>query len=159
MVGPVPVSVTAGVRGTVSLLAELGVGPGPNLFASVGPQAVLSGYLEAGIDAVVFAVGVGGELEVLELNVALRGDLVLPCPADGAPNWQISVPWTIRTLDGRLYVWVKYPSPTWSNPLRRRKKEWDLVEWSGIQLTGGVLWSFRREFPLPPPGIPLHGGG
>ena len=159
MIGPVPVSVTAGVRGTVKLLSELGVGPGPNLYATVGPQAILSGYLEAGLDAVIFAVGVGGELEVLELTVELRGDLVLPCPSDGAPYWEISVPWRIRTLDGRLYVWVKYPSPTWSNPLRRRKKEWDLVEWSGIDLTGGVLWDFRRDFPVPPPGIPLYGGG
>lgn len=146
LVGPVPVKFEVGAEGTIGVKATLSVAAGPIITAKVGPYAGLTGFASASIELVVASGGVTAEIDVLTVDVAIVATLTVPCPTSGGPSLQINTPWSIRTLDGKIYLWVKYPSPTWSNPGRKKTKTFTIVEWKGLQIASGNLWTYGRSW-------------
>lgn len=146
LVGPVPVTLEAGLEGTLGFRATLSAAPGAVLSASAGPRATLTGFARASINLVVASGGVTAEVEFIELTVTAHATLTVPCPDQGGPQLTFSVPWSLRTLDGRIYLWVKYPAPTWKNPGKKKTKTWTLVDWKGFELASGSLWNFTRTW-------------
>ena len=141
-----PVHVRVGAEGSVGIGATFGALASSHLSASVGPEASLSAFAEAGLDVVVASAGVGVNLTVLNINLALKGDLTVPCPDDGPVTLSLSAPWTVRTLDGHLYVWVKYPNPKPLDLLHQSTSTHTILDWRGIQIAGGVLWTYEHDW-------------
>jgi hypothetical protein len=146
LVGPVPVKVEVGAEGTLGVTASLSLAAGPVITAKVQPFADLIGFAQVSIELIAASGGVTAELRVVRADVAVQATLTLPCPDAGGPRLELTVPWSLRTLDGEIYIWVKYPSPTWSNPGRKKTKTWTLLEWTGFEIASGVLWSYVKTW-------------
>ena len=152
--GPIPISVAAGISGTVGLTAALesridrdctygylDVG----VQGRVEPFARLRAYAEAAVDIFIAAVGIRGELTLLEAGLPLTASLSLHLddPDFRRASLRVSTGLSARlsTLSGALMVFGRlgFCPLCWTG-------EGQIASWPGLRWSVNVL---RHEFEMP----------
>lgn len=167
-VGPVPVSVAVGARGSIGLryhasalvtqgrshrpvgrraATDNGRGPlvpGLLVAGEITPFANIKVYAEAAVDLWVVSAGVGCELTLLEEQVPLyvQAQLVSDDPGRD-PYFRLAVGGRNRmtALDGRMYVFVKVWYFFGSKTWRA-----NIFDWDGVR-DNRVIFEFDEVFP------------
>ncbi len=117
-VGPVPVSVSGGVAGSIGYRLTASLEPA-SLASSVRPFAGLEATLEAGVGIVGFRAGAGGTLTLIteEFAAGVQTGLVVasagPSPAVFQGSATMRVVNTLTGPNGRLFLFVEYPGVKW----------------------------------------------
>lgn len=117
-VGPVPVSVSGGVAGTIGYRLTAAIEP-TSLASSVRPFASLEATLEAGVGIVGLRAGAGGTLTLIseEFAAGVQTGLVVasvgPNPAVFQGTATMRVVNTLTGPTGRLFLFVEYPGVKW----------------------------------------------
>jgi len=141
-VGPVPVTLRAGVRGEVGVSTQLTLYSGspqtwtdwPKMSASVSPFLDTWVWAEAGVGGYHVAdAGVGGTLRMINDTVDLGAGLfakTFPETPQGETFFQADLYGTndLRMLDGSLYVYVNIDAG-----LDLGEYRYDLFDWKGLQ--------------------------
>ncbi len=137
----IPVKISAGIAGEVGLNLGLDVYargfdneqcPKATIGGLVEPFAQVDGFLEAGIDVVIAAIGIRGELNIITVSVPFRSGLgvevlsATPEPSSFQLTVDTSLALRLSTLNGSLSV---YGRLGWCPFCVSGSKE--LVGWSG----------------------------
>jgi len=137
----IPVKISAGIAGEVGLNLGLDVFargfdneqcPRASIGGLVEPFAQVDGFLEAGIDVVIAAIGIRGELNIITVSVPFRAGLgvevlsATPEPSSFQLTVDTSLALRLSTLNGALSV---YGRLGWCPFCVSGSKE--LVSWSG----------------------------
>ena len=147
-VGPIPMSAELGMTG------EVGYRWGFELYALqigawTGPWASLDAWAQVGVDIWIGGAGVGGQLNIAHYSLTLQGSGQFEWEEDPQIRFNIAALSDLDLLSGNLYAfaWVKYPSPTWKNPFRMKKKEWrhTFFNWSGY-INKGTLFDYSATY-------------
>jgi hypothetical protein len=124
MVGPVPVTVTAALKGGVRL----------SLSGSISPtlaklNATPGGYVNvtasAAVNVIIVSFGVSGSLSLINVNIPATAELNWPICS--ALTWKLGASLSLNTLSGTLKLFVKVK-------ILFVKKTWyvTIAKWSGI---------------------------
>ncbi|MEO0813705.1 MAG: hypothetical protein AAFY60_12635, partial [Myxococcota bacterium] len=157
-VGPIPVRIRAGVSGGGGVniafdaiadgFGESGIGPegcpAGRIDAGVEPFMQVSGFVEAGLDVVVAAVGVRGVLTLIRAQVPFDASLLVAVDSDNPfdlsfpQNLNLSVATSlgvdINTLSGAFQVFGSIgPCPF----CKRASKT--LLRWDGLTFERGIF--------------------
>ncbi|AJQ97952.1 hypothetical protein [Gynuella sunshinyii] len=147
-VGPIPMSAELGMSGEVGYrwgfeLYALQVG------AWTGPWAALDAWAQVGVDVWIGGAGVGGQLTIAHYSLTLQGSGQFEWVEEPQIRFQIAALSDLNLLSGDIYAfaWIKYPSPTWKNPFRLKKKEWrhSFFSWTGYH-NQGTLFDYSAVY-------------
>ncbi|NUM34459.1 MAG: hypothetical protein HUU50_07935 [Candidatus Brocadiae bacterium] len=134
MVGPIPVNVTAILKGQYGFkfTAMAAVG---GIVASAKPFGGIDFAFEAaaGISGVL-SVGVGGELRLIYLEIRAAASITLSSLSSFLVRGRISA--DLKSLSGKVYVYVE---------LLFKKWKLTIAEWKGIEKSW-TLWDYNRTF-------------
>ncbi len=134
MVGPVPVNVTAILKGMYGFkfTAMAAVG---GIVASAKPYGGIDFAFEAaaGISGVL-SVGVGGELRLIYLEIRAAASVTLSSLSSFLIRGRISA--DLQSLSGKVYVYVE---------LLFKKWKLTIAEWKGIEKSWN-LWTYDKTF-------------
>jgi len=134
MVGPIPITVTAGARAGVYLGYEVGLGA-TLLRASVVPGARADAYARGGVNLFIVSAGVGCELLLLNVSPSLGGDAGVNFDAEGLPFLHLGLNSDLNysALDGRFYAYAEYPVPRFGlPPWKMTRSDLDIFSWRGF---------------------------
>ncbi|MFT4929547.1 MAG: hypothetical protein ACI8WB_005681 [Phenylobacterium sp.] len=104
-IGPVPVNVNAGAKGTVGLGGRLLLKPQNNVVLTANVNGSLNGFAEAGVDALVFRAGAGANLNVIDVKQELVPSFQVT-PSQGTAKFAMNAPLSLDTLDGKVYIYA-----------------------------------------------------
>jgi hypothetical protein len=144
--GPIPLSVKAGIRGSSGMDYTVGFQP-VRAYVSVGPNLNVEGYAQA---------AVGGDLILVEAYAGARGVLTLVkerfvAQADAGLKQNIYGTWIfevvfavyndIRMLDGRMELFASIRRPCIPDVWNECEDEWTdpIFEWGGIHAIGYLV--------------------
>ena len=150
--GPVPLAIMVGGRLDLSAKLKLLLPNVAQIEATLDPRFKIGVWVEAGIGAAgIASVGVGGQLNFLDLQAPLAGSVALVpgTPANGGNNANdlglyVDLNWTLKydVLDGNLYLFAKF------GPFEAKYKFFD---WNGIQLADATLFNVSDWFDIGAP--------
>lgn len=128
-IGPVTITVTAGVQGEIGLHGKVGPAvevAGTGLKVEGEPYARLSAYGEVGAYLVPGLVGAGveGELTLVRAEVPTTGKLLFDNTTADV-RWSLDSDLELGSIDGSLNVWAKFLA----------RFEVELAKWEGVQTT------------------------
>jgi hypothetical protein len=137
-VGPISVTVSAGVSGALGLDVRLGVGISEGcdidyamrLYANATPTAKITGEASAGVGVPGFSIGIYGKLTLIEAGLPFENWIALGADEkDGATslllNLHSKLSFSIKALDGELGIYVQFIKK-W----KRAIVDWDGLKWS-----------------------------
>lgn len=133
--GPIPLSVKLGARGTAGIRYFVGVRP-LAAEAQFVPFVRGEAYAQCGIDIVVAAAGVGGKLRLVDFELRIGGKLAVKFDASSRPTLSehAYVQSNISMLKGSLYVYAKVNVLFW-----KKRYEWDIWDWKGFSKSGYLV--------------------
>lgn len=139
--GPIPIGVTLGARGTVGLNYWIGLRPAA-VNCGLWPYVRADAYGQAGVDIGVASAGVGGSFTLLNDWIILHGDCSVGADARGLYiDANYSAFNVLKMLAGRIYAYVEVDLLFWS-----KRWEHDFFNWSGFTVTGNIFNSSRRQY-------------
>lgn len=108
MIGPVPLSVGAGMKGSIALNNILSAKDGIGVGLTSNAPANLAGFLSGGIDAAVVRAGVGGDMSIIESNPTAIFDAGLSLSDDNSFAFDINskADYNLGLLKGRMYLYA-----------------------------------------------------
>jgi len=139
LVGPVPVNVKGGVKGTVGLGGKLLLKPQNNVVLAANVNGKLNGFAEAGVNVVVSRAGAGANLTVIDVKQELIPSFQIQ-PSKGTAKFAIKAPLSLDTLNGRVYIYADVRSvkfcKKWGIPYPcgfkwKRVGDLTLINWRG----------------------------
>lgn|GEM_PF-6375626 len=147
--GPVPLKISAGISGSAGYdlsvkgtLEGLGANDGcpqASITGGIEPTMNISGFVEAGVDIVIAAAGILGELTIIEIGVPVDVEVGLaltpPPPGSQALNdleffIDTSMRVDLETLSGRIAL---YGEVGFCPGLFCKRGEKTLVNWDGLR--------------------------
>jgi hypothetical protein len=133
--GPIPLSVKLGARGTAGIRYFIGVRP-LSAEAQFVPFVRGEAYAQCGIDIVVASVGIGGKLRLIDFELRIGGELAIKFDKSQRPmlSEHAYVQSNITMLKGSLYVFASVNVLFW-----KKKYEWDIWDWKGFSKTGYLV--------------------
>jgi len=140
MVGPIPVTVRVGGRGSADLSFGL-TAQNAAVTADFTPGASLAGYAEAGVTIWIAEAGAGAALTLLRLAVPIDGKMMLVQNLD-ENIWgiqrKLTVSYDVSALSGSIYVYAKVYRPCIPDFWNTCSSRWqqDLFRWDGVHSTG-----------------------
>lgn len=141
--GPIPLKVKMGARGTVGVRYFVGVRP-LSAEAQFVPFVRAEAYAECGVDIFIAGAGVGGKLRLIDFELRIGGELAVKFDKSNRPQLveHAYVKSDISMLHGSLYVHA------YINYLFGKKRfEWTLWKWKGLK-TGGYLVNHHKTHNL-----------
>ncbi|NQZ11416.1 MAG: hypothetical protein HRT35_30050 [Algicola sp.] len=132
----VPVSLTAGATGQVGIVGSAKLKPQNIVAISAGAKGQLDATITASVDAGVAAVGVGGQLTLIDLQQDLDISLQLR-PGVGKADLTYKAPLTISGLNGHLFVYAEYDIYIASGRKQKDFLKWDGTQYGSFMLTEG----------------------
>ena len=144
-VGPVPLSVKAGIQGSAGIGYTVGFYP-IRAYATLGPSANVNGFAQAGI---------GGDLYIVEASAGVRGVLVLvkdtlttnadigivTVSGQLAYQYRLVVYNDLTLLAGKIELYAEVSHPCIPDFWNTCSDEWDhdLWNWAGIRSVGYLV--------------------
>ncbi|NRA63573.1 MAG: hypothetical protein HRU19_03775 [Pseudobacteriovorax sp.] len=133
-IGPIPVNIKIGVRG--SAYVNYGVKlDGLSALAEIRPEASASVYAEGGIDLILVGGGVGGQFNLIVVSLPINGKIEIT-PRSGSLYFHASTyaGVSLKALNGKIYGYVEVVVPRWGIPPWKKKRySKTFVNWSGIE--------------------------
>jgi hypothetical protein len=150
-IGPIPLSVKIGARGSVGVNYFFGVSALP-LYATaqVVPNASLDAYAQAGLDIKIASAGVVVNLQLLRVKLTLGAEAGLKNDNQGT-NLYLFVHGDneLTLLNGSLSFYAEVYVPAFKLPPWEKKHfEHNFFKWTGLKGQGS-LFSVERRTPLP----------
>jgi hypothetical protein len=154
MVGPIPVSFTIGVIGTAGVGAFI-VYEQVNLAAGLIPYSVLNCYGEGGVGIPGASVGLGGDVDLVKLQMNNFIWTSWNDYKDGSNVWYKQATLNeysgleLDLVSGGLYAWAEYPWPKF-------KKKWGCTIFVGFEIKEAKYylwrsdWCYTRHVPILP---------
>jgi hypothetical protein len=140
-IGPVPVGVTIGARGSANLQYWVGLRPG-SVSANVQPSLQADVYGEAGVDIGIASAGFGGSVTLIRGGVVLTGTCSLDVDAKG-PYVDLDYGCfdIIQALSGRVYAYADVDVLLYS-----KRWEHDFWSWDGVSTSGYLFNGNARHY-------------
>lgn len=131
--GPVPMRAEFGLRGELGLQYGLELYP-LQIGSYVQPYAAADAYAQAGADAYVAAIGVGGQLRLIQFTLPIQGTANFEWDEEPLIRLVLSSTADLTLLSGDLYAYAKvnYLVGTW-------KGKHSFFNWKGFQKTGTII--------------------
>jgi len=133
-IGPVPVNVEGGVKGTVGLGGELLLKPQNKVALAANVNGNLTGFAQAGVNGGVARAGAGANLTVIDMKQELIPSFQIQ-PSQSTAKFAINAPLSLSTLDGNVYIYA-------DNRTVKICKRW------GIPYPCGVEWNRIGDLTL-----------
>lgn len=151
MAGPIPVTLTAGLKASLYVGYKVGLVP-VSVSGELRPGAEASAFVEGSVGACSFlCAGAGGEVTIIDAGIPLRGKAGLNFDGQGLPTLDLNVGanFEYELLRGRFYVFAHYPVP-----FEIRRAEHVLFSWPGER---GTMHIFNWGMTISPFGVKLRG--
>lgn len=144
--GPIPMEVEYGVRGTADVAYAVKAAPGASE-AKLLPRVAATAILEGGVDVVIAEGKVSGGVTLIEDTAPLSVKSGWE-GLDGGGNLNVGARLDndVSTLHGRVFTEASLMLPKASFP-PWEKKEWevDLFRWDGMKATGNIFVREEKE--------------
>jgi hypothetical protein len=142
MVGPIPVTVTAGARTKVGVGYEYGI-YSTQLKGTIYPYASASAYASgaAGIPKVL-AVGAEADLTLIDAKLPISGFAGVKFDEVGYPYLKLGIDANANyeALKGRIYAYAEYLVPRAAlPPWKKKKSTFDIFTWDGIRKSHRIM--------------------
>jgi hypothetical protein len=149
-IGPIPLSVKVGARGSVGVNFFFGLNSQPAFVtAQVIPNASVDAYAQAGIDIKIASAGVAVSLKLLHLTLTLGTQAGVQSDSKGSSQLLfVHGDSDLSLLDGNLAFFVEVYVPAFKLP-PWEKKHFDhpFFNWTGFKKKG-VLFNVEKHTPL-----------
>ncbi|SEH05222.1 Uncharacterised protein [Candidatus Venteria ishoeyi] len=118
MVGPVPITIKAGIKGEIGLTGTLSLEVSNVIRINTGPVLSVAAFAEASLDFAAVSMGIEVSLTLLKIELRAQGDAQL-LPSYPMALLRVQAPLSISFLDGSVSLFVRVnfcffqrPTPT-----------------------------------------------
>ncbi len=124
MVGPIPMTLKAGIQGEVGVQGKMSIEPSNIFTAELGPSSQIEAFARVAADYGVFAVGVGVDLVLIEIGFKPKAEIQL-LPGYPLALFRIQAPLDISMLSGEFYAFVRVNTLFWKDEWKVTIVGWD----------------------------------
>lgn len=143
MVGPIPVQVEAGAKGTVGLNAKIVMKSVAELTADANAYGGMTGFASAGVNVALARAGIRANLNIIKVNQGVDASFKIN-PAANYARFDIEAPLTISTLDGKLSLFGERKKIKWCKKKRWLPKVPCGSSWKNIGNKTIVSWNGKK---------------